>query len=144
MSSSKSLYVGVKSVVVNQDKALILKGVDQNGKKFWDIPGGRINDNENINETLVRELKEEVLNIGENFKVGKLLNAYRLSRDLKDGHGLILLFYKVEINIVDIEISSEHSGYGWVGLDELDELEKDQDLYIESGYLLALRLALTD
>lgn len=51
----KTFYVGVKGVVVVENKALVLKKTDQDGKLFWDIPGGRIDESETIIQTLERE-----------------------------------------------------------------------------------------
>lgn len=96
--------------------------------------------NETIAETLRRELHEEIPNI-QKFEVKGLLHAYRLSRDLNDGLGLMLLFYKVEADIEDIELNAEHDAYRWVDLDDLDQLNTE-NIYIEDGDLKALELAL--
>lgn len=144
METLKQFYVGVKGVIYNPSikKALVLKKPDQKGKFYWDIPGGRIDDSETIEETLRRELSEEIINLGNDYTVERLLNAYRLSRDLNDGLGLVLLFYKVETDIEEIEHSAEHLEYKWVGVSDLESLKFTDDAYIESGYLDALKLAL--
>lgn len=142
MSSAKHFYVGVKGVIVNPSlqKALILSRLDQHKKRFWDIPGGRIEGNEHIEEALKRELQEEVGYINE-FKIKELLQVSRLSTDLNDGFGLILLFYKVESTMEEVKLSEEHDEYRWVSLEDLKELDTEH-VYIESGYLKALTLAL--
>lgn len=144
MKTLKQFYVGVKGVIYNPfiKKVLVLKKSDQKGKFYWDIPGGRIDDSETIEEALRRELSEEITNLGSDYRVGRLLNAYRLSRDLNDGLGLVLLFYKVEADVEEIEHSAEHLEYKWVDVSDLENLKSTNDTYIESGYSDALRLAL--
>lgn len=142
-NSLKTFYVGIKSVIVNPNtnKALVLIRNGQDGKSYYDIPGGRIDSDENINTTLQRELKEEILNIG-SFKVESILNAYRLSHDLNDGYGLLLIFHKVVCDIEDVQLSQEHYGYKWISKSEIDLLKNQKDIIIEDGYAEALRLAL--
>lgn len=133
----QTFYVGVKGVIVNNSKALILKTTKEKGDIYWDIPGGRINGRETILETLRRELKEEVPSIG-NFSIGKLLNVYRLSIDLPNGYGLVLIYYKIKADDFEVHISEEHSDYAWISKDEVEDLDA------EEGYKEALRLALKD
>ena len=51
--------VSVKGVVRSEGKILFLK----NEHNSWDFPGGKLTLNENINDTLIREIKEET-NLG--------------------------------------------------------------------------------
>lgn len=138
---AKTFYIGVKGVLVKNNSALVLTKIDQEGNKFWDIPGGRIDESETIEQALKRELEEEIPTIPD-FKTTKLLNAYRLERDLKDGQGLFLIFYKVEVQEFEVKLSDEHMDYKWIQLSDLDELVQDEDIYINSGYLEAIKLAL--
>lgn len=142
-NSLKTFYVGIKSVIINPNtnKALVLIRNGQDGKSYYDIPGGRIDSDENINTTLQRELREEILNI-DSFKIEGILNAYRLSHDLNDGYGLLLIFYKVVCDIEDVKLSQEHYEYKWISKSEIDLLKNQKDIIIEDGYTEALRLAL--
>lgn len=143
-TENKLFYIGAKGVVINtkQKKALLLISTDEEGNRYYDIPGGRIDNFETLDEALSRELGEEIANINGDFEIGRLLNAYRLPHDLVDGYGLMLIFHKVESSITEVELSHEHEGYKWVGLDELGELELSKDPCIYAGYLDAVRLAL--
>ena len=92
--------------------------------------------------SLVRELREEIPDLKE-FKIGKLLNAYRLSHDLKDGNGLVLLFHKIEASLPEkLRLSAEHTDFIWVSKRNLESLVHSWDAYIEPGYLEAVKLAL--
>ncbi|MGB4759438.1 MAG: NUDIX hydrolase [Candidatus Saccharimonadales bacterium] len=112
----KHFYVGIKAIIIRGDKVLLLK--DSSRPDFWDVPGGRIDDNESIEQALLRELKEE-LPSHSNPRIGELLNAYRIPGSIKDDLGLVLLFYRVDIDIADaIALSDEHTDYEWVSFEE--------------------------
>ncbi len=141
----KTFNIGVKGVITNpvMKKALVLLAQRGDGSKYWDIPGGRIDGNETIAETLNRELNEEIVNLPQTVEVGQLLSAYRLSRELEGGLGLLLLFYQVLVELDEVQLSSEHTSYRWVALDDLPTLDGSESAQIEEGYLDALRLTLT-
>ncbi|MDB5183956.1 MAG: hypothetical protein JWO07_637 [Candidatus Saccharibacteria bacterium] len=113
--------VGVKAAVVRGEKLLIVKHATKN---FWDVPGGRIDDNESITQTLTREIAEELPNatiVG----IGNVICDFRVPDvTLDNGGGLLLLVHAVELSFDgdDIAISSEHSEAKWATFDEADEI----------------------
>jgi 8-oxo-dGTP pyrophosphatase MutT (NUDIX family) len=112
----QSFNVGVKGVIVQEGQILLVKHAT---KGFWDIPGGRIDDDESVEQTLRRELAEELPN-GKLNAVGKIVCAFRVP-DLKfdDGSSLLLLVYLVDIDFDGMpSVSSEHSEYRWATFDE--------------------------
>jgi hypothetical protein len=86
---------------------------------------------------LRRELEEEVPSLG-SFMQGDILGAYRLPKDLNDGLGLLLLFYRVDTNLFEVSFSSEHEEYKWVGPGDIESVTNDPDAYISPGYLNAV------
>jgi 8-oxo-dGTP diphosphatase len=133
----KQCHVGVKGVVCVDDRCLLLQR--KSGDSFhWDIPGGRIDDNETIEETLKRELAEELPSL-KNYSVGELLHACRLSHDIEGGTGLILIFYKINAEPFEVALSEEHQDYRWLNKTEISELLKKP--IIEQGYYEALKKA---
>lgn len=136
----KTFYIGFKGLIVKDNKVLVLKNTDQFGKYFWDIPGGRMGEGEEIQQTLIRELTEEILTI-KDIHILDFVHVYRLPQNLKDGNGLTLLFYKVEAVIDTVKISDEHAEYRWVGKSDLESLNNDET-YISDGYKKAIELAL--
>jgi len=116
----KNFFVGVKAVIVKDGKVLLLK--DNSRPDFWDVPGGRIDDNETLEQALLRELNEE-LPSHSNPRIGKLLNAYRIPGSIKDNLGLVLLFYKVDVDFEgEITLSDEHTEYAWLPMDKALEI----------------------
>lgn len=115
----KSFYVGIKGVIVKDNKVLLLRANAANGRRdIWEIPGGRIDADENIEETLQRELKEELPNI-KNIKIHGILDAYRLQWDIDGDKSLVLIFFKVTADFDgNAQISDEHVDIKWLAKDE--------------------------
>lgn len=147
-SSPQLFYIGVKATLFNPQlkKVLLLIRVREDGSKYWDMPGGRINGDELKNQTidlaLRRELTQEIPNIGDDYKVGKILNAFPFPRLLKDGNPLLLLFYEVTTTLREVELSDEHIAYKWVDLNDLEDL--DPEIEFADGYKEALELLFTN
>lgn len=119
----KTFYVGIKGVIVSGKKVLILRAVDKGG--IWEVPGGRINDNETVEQALRRELLEELPNI-QNIHIHHLLDAYRIQKDIDNDISLVLIFYKVTAEFEgNPAISNEHIEWRWVLLEEALELVHD-------------------
>ncbi len=74
----KTFYVGIKGVIIKDDKVLMLRANAAAGRRdMWEMPGGRIDDDETIDQALRREPLEELPNI-QNIQVHEILHAHRL------------------------------------------------------------------
>ena len=112
--------VGIKAAIIHDNKILIVKHAT---KDFWDVPGGRIDGNESIHDTLARELSEELPGSTLN-NIGETVCAYRVP-DLvfDDGAGLVLIVYKVDVDLPEpLQLSGEHKDAKWTTFDEALEL----------------------
>jgi len=137
----KDCHVGVKGIVKVGDRCLVLqKGEGESA--YWDIPGGRIDDNETLLETLARELAEELPSLKQ-FRIEGVVDAYRLSKNIADNRGLVLVFYRVDAAPFKIELSKEHVGYRWVTKDDVQQLLENGPR-IERGYYDAIVTTLTN
>ncbi|MFN8515527.1 MAG: NUDIX domain-containing protein [Chloroflexia bacterium] len=90
MAEPRVFHVGIKGLIVNNGKVLLLKRENRWSGIFWIKPGGRMEGGEEDEETLRRELREEVSSIGR-IEVGELLHA---AVPTDDAIGLVLLYYR--------------------------------------------------
>lgn len=118
----KKFFVGVKGVIRNNNQILMVRGV--NGRDFWDFPGGRIDDDELIIDTLQRELREELPNL-KTYQVGELLGAQRVQRNIEEDISLVLVFFEVKDAVFDgdISLSDEHTQFAWRNREDITEDE---------------------
>ena len=132
MDKEIKLQVGVKAILKNglgQFLLLIKSGekYPEIGKDIWDIPGGRINPGVPLLENLKREIFEET---GLELKSApKLIAAQDILRI--EGLHVVRLTYVANIE-GDVKVDgNEHTGYKWVSLDELKQVEV-LDIYLKA------------
>ncbi len=132
----KTFHVGVKAVVYDKAKGVLLL-LHENG--FWDTPGGRIDDNESIEETLTREISEELPN-AKLHKIKKLESAFRLQKDILPDISLVMLYYIVDVTLPEeVELSPEHTDHRWVKtLDDMPDLSWNPEMITILKKLLKL------
>lgn len=116
----KDCNVGIKALLQLDGKYLIVKRVEET-HEYWDVPGGRIDDNEMIPETLARELHEELPSL-KGYTVGDIVGAYRFRRNIQNNKALVLLFYKIVAEPFEVVLSDEHTEYMWVSKENIDTL----------------------
>jgi 8-oxo-dGTP pyrophosphatase MutT (NUDIX family) len=105
----KKFFVGVKAIIYDETRGVLLL----RDPRIVDVPGGRIDDNESYEETLRREISEELPGT-EVKSVGKLVGTYKLPFDIKDDTGLVLLFFRVEAKVPEqVILSDEHEEFIW-------------------------------
>ncbi|MGN6671516.1 MAG: NUDIX domain-containing protein [Candidatus Nucleicultricaceae bacterium] len=128
MGTEKLYYLGVKAFIQNKAGAVLLLKVNTSTFKnhkdgdYWDIPGGRVMGGEDVLETLHREVKEEtgIHTITTPKSLGFVLSTIEIPlRGGDDSVGLILSLYSCMCDkSVTVTLSSEHTGFAWVTLDE--------------------------
>lgn len=105
--------VTVKAVIKSDDKILLVKEPD--GR--WEFPGGKVEFGHRIEESIKRELEEE-LGIVE-IKVGKILNAWDWIFNLKNINlQFFMLAYECFTHQKEFKLSPEHVEYGWFSKEE--------------------------
>ncbi len=119
--SMKKFYVGVKGIVRDK-RGILLLHRDYKSGDYWDIPGGRIDNDETFEETLKRELSEELPGC-KLISVQKLEGAHRLLKDIENDTSLVLLYFLVDAQLPkEITLSEEHESYIWIkSKDEIPE-----------------------
>lgn len=101
--------VGVKAVITREGRILAV----QHAEGFWDIPGGRIDGDESPEETIRREIAEELPGTTD-IHIGRPLGEARIPEvTFPDGSGLLLLYRQVSA-VVPPGLSDEHTAAEWV------------------------------
>lgn len=126
--------VGVKALL--KDKAGNILIVKEHGKLRWDIPGGRIEENESIAETLKRETREEL-----GVKNIEIHSIFDVAISKMKAIPLLLLVYHCKfLGKVALMRDSKRGEYRWIPKKDLGKflswkypaefigrLEKDSD-----------------
>lgn len=126
--NEQKFHVGIKALIMNDQKEiLILKAnpkelVDE--KAHWDLPGGRIKEGDSVEETLRKEIKEE-LGV-EGFRIIKPISGSISNIKIPVGNekfGLVLFVYLCELNVTKkFKLSFEHTEYKWASVEEAKKL----------------------
>ncbi len=119
---SPKFYLSQKGIIYDpvQKKYLVLT---LSNDKEWlinkyglsDAPGGRLEINEDIKESLLREIKEEVGDI--EVEIKDCLGASRI--EYKSGEAVIL-WYLIYFRNGEIKLSSAHTAFDWKTFEEIE------------------------
>ena len=129
------LQLGVKVIIKNTEgQYLFIERSEPLGNETvlsWDIPGGRIDPSERLQDALKREVLEE-LGI-ELTATSTLLNAQDIFVPAKDLH-VVRLTYIASQDITAIQLSDEHQNYKWASIDEI--MQHNVDPYLKDSLQL--------
>jgi len=106
-------------MIIKNRKILIIKR-HENQKVVpgeWEMVGGKINMDENLEEGLLREIKEET-NL--DCSIERLL--YATDHNIKENKKVVILVYLCRPLSEKIVISHEHQDYKWVEKKEFREI----------------------
>jgi ADP-ribose pyrophosphatase YjhB (NUDIX family) len=116
----QSFYIGVKGIVTTSQGVLILKDAPR-GK--WELPGGRIDAGQSIEDAFIREINEEVPGTT-NPKLERLLFAAQGDFIVENDHKLCLLFYAASADLPEtLQLSDEHTDQAFVTADTLSNFD---------------------
>ena len=105
-------------VIRNQGKFLVMKRSEETSSSgLWTFPGGKVEKEETVKETVQREIKEETGLEPEILKKGK---SYTNTGELGEWKVFPVL---MESSSREVEMNHEHSEYRWIELGELEGLE---------------------
>lgn len=128
--TEQKFHAGVKALIMNENKqilALRINPVDFNRpiEDHWDLPGGRIKENDSIEKTLHKEVEEE-LGIKE-IQISELFDVCIANYDVlleNESVSLILIVYKCKLpdKKQKFKLNFEHLEYRWASLSEAKNL----------------------
>ena len=127
--TEQKFHVGIKALIVNdKNEILILRAnpeeMRQNQPAHWDLPGGRIKVDDSVEETLRKELKEELgidsIQIVEHFDT--CISNLKIPLD-NETVSLLLIVYKCKLsdNNTNFKLIFEHLEYKWSSIEEAKE-----------------------
>jgi 8-oxo-dGTP pyrophosphatase MutT (NUDIX family) len=112
-------YVSMKGVILQHNKVLLLR--KHSGE--WDLPGGRLGEEESPKQCLIREVGEET---GLTVKPGRFLHRWIRRRPGKTDVFLVSHFCKLSGPETDLALTHEHSELDWFSPAALDLLALSQ------------------
>jgi len=81
----------------------------------WDLPGGMVEDKENPNEAIAREIIEET---GVTTRSSKIIF---ISTEQSPAY-ILTFFYVTHVENDTVQISAEHTDYQWISVNEFSRL----------------------
>ena len=117
MNRFNNVIFGQKAFILKDNKILIIKRSEVDMfLGMWDVPGGKIEENEILLEGLTREIKEEV-----GLTLEQISLVLTTSKFIGSKGDYPIIFRNIYLCSAsgEIKLSSEHSEYKWVELDEL-------------------------
>lgn len=123
MNIDKILTIASAVVKNDKDEFLLLKrGETKTFHNHWQLPEGKLEENESPFDALKREIKEE---LGAEIERAELITVTHAELTAKGIKYLAFrLIYSIKIhNVQNIKLSSEHFEYDWFEQNDLNNLE---------------------
>ena len=128
-TNSMITHVVAKTLVFNSEGKLLLlvrSSSDDHRPGGLDLPGGRVEDGEEVLAGAVREADEEsglILNPSDMHWIYADTTTAR-HESVPEGVNLIRITYGVRVESPEVTLSHEHEDFGWYTLDEAIEATK--------------------
>lgn len=116
-------HVEVVCAIIVNDKGEVFctkRGPGRALEGFWEFPGGKVEANETHEETIIREIKEELNSTIKPIKyIGKVDHEYT---NLDSPFSITMYGYLCKLIEGELTLS-EHTAKQWVTLDKLKDIE---------------------
>ena len=119
--NNKQINISQKAIICRQDgKILAIKRSNTHPlrPKGWDIPGGDLEFGEDMEEGIVREIREET---GMEIYDLKIIDA--VSRFNSQNEFWVVICYIAKPKIDEVKLSWEHNDFEWATCDEFLQLD---------------------
>lgn len=119
--------ITVKAIVEKDGKILLLKDL----KDKWELPGGKIEFGEQPEQSLKRELEEE-LGLKE-IVVKNIINTWSFTaEDQRTNYQFIVIVYAIKADGIINPVNKEYKELKWMNIDEINQSN------IRDGYKTAI------
>ncbi|WP_232337424.1 NUDIX domain-containing protein [Thermoactinomyces sp. CICC 23799] len=118
-----SIVPAASAVVLNYDGKILLHKRKDNA--LWSLPVGAMELGESIEETIIREVKEET---GLDIKVEKLIGIYtdpghRIAYDDGEVRQQFSICFECKVTGGELSVSEESHQVGFFGVEEIEQLD---------------------
>lgn len=116
MNDNKRFFVALKGAIFNENKFLIIKrSIKARGEHgSWEFPGGRMEFGETPEETLGREVLEEV---GLKVEIKKPLHTWSFFKD--ENTQIVGITYLCKAVSSEVILSEEHVDFAWITFEDI-------------------------
>ena len=112
---TQEIFLAAKALIVKNSRFLALKRSDD-ATEYWDIPGGRMELGEKLEDTLRREVYEET---ALRAKPVRVIGSWDMILESRQISGVI---YHCIIESGEIQLSDEHCEFSWFSEKDVDRL----------------------
>jgi len=109
-------FFSTKALIIKDNRFLAMYTM-KDGRRKWDMPGGRMEYGEMPEETLKREIREE---ISLDIKPIKLVDTWKLEDD--EGFRVVGVIYHCEVLGGEVTVSDEHDGCQWIDIENFEKV----------------------
>jgi 8-oxo-dGTP diphosphatase len=119
----KQPIVGVGALIICNGKVLLEKRKNEPGKGRWSIPGGLVELGESVQQTVIREVKEETgLDVESPEQVDVVDNVTRDEQG-KIKYHFVIIDYFVKLRGGKLEAASDAEELRWVAFNEVEKYD---------------------
>ncbi len=116
-------FVGVGAVIVRDGMILLGKRRNEPGKGKWSIPGGLVELGESVEQTVIREVKEETgLDVEKPDHID-VVDKIDINENGKVRYHFVIIDYFVKLKGGSLKASGDAAGLKWVALEEVEKHE---------------------
>jgi mutator protein MutT len=113
--------VGIGAVIVKENKILLEKRKNTPGRGKWSIPGGLVELGENLEQAVIREVKEETcLDVAE-LSLIDVVDDVEFDNDGKVRYHFVIIDYNVKVTSGVPKAASDAGELRWVPFNEVEE-----------------------
>lgn len=125
---TKRLYpnhpmVGAAAVIINEGKILLEKRKKEPGKGKWSIPGGLVELGESLEQTVIREVKEETSLEVEKPELIDVVDSISADENGRIKYHFVMVDYFVKLKGGKLKAADDAAELRWVTLNEVENYD---------------------